>query len=73
MKTFENPKNPPYLPIPTETEKIGKQILDAAFRVHSVLGPGLLESAYEACLAHELQKMGPKTYGVINLHSTNIT
>ena len=34
------------------------QIVDAAMRVHSSLGPGLLESAYEACLAHELCKRG---------------
>src|SRR6266700_1903377 len=33
-------------------------ILDAAFRVHSALGPGLLESAYEACLAYELRTDG---------------
>ena len=33
-----------------------KAIVDAAMRVHSVLGPGLLESAYEACLSHELTK-----------------
>ena len=31
-------------------------IIDAGMRVHSVLGPGLLESAYHACLAHELRK-----------------
>jgi GxxExxY protein len=31
-------------------------IIDAAFKVHTALGPGLLESAYEACLQHELQK-----------------
>jgi GxxExxY protein len=31
-------------------------IIDAALKVHTVLGPGLLESAYEACLQHELQK-----------------
>lgn len=31
-------------------------IVDSAFKVHSVLGPGLLESAYEACLKHELLK-----------------
>ncbi|MBI3771391.1 MAG: GxxExxY protein [Gammaproteobacteria bacterium] len=37
-------------------EKIGKIILDCAFKVHSALGPGLLESAYEACLAYELAK-----------------
>jgi GxxExxY protein len=33
---------------------IGKLIVDAAVSVHKALGPGLLESAYEACLAHEL-------------------
>lgn len=31
-------------------------IVDAAMKVHSALGPGLLESAYEVCLAHELRK-----------------
>lgn len=41
-----------------ELEQAGKRILDAAFRVHTELGPGLLESAYEACLAHELRAMG---------------
>jgi GxxExxY protein len=34
------------------------QVIDAAMRVHSVLGPNVLESAYEACLAHELRKRG---------------
>ena len=33
-------------------------IIGAAMKVHRVLGPGLLESAYEACLAYELEKMG---------------
>jgi len=33
-------------------------IIGAAMKVHSALGPGLLESAYEACLAHELRKAG---------------
>ena len=33
-------------------------IVDAAIRVHSALGPGLLESAYKACLVHELRKRG---------------
>lgn len=32
--------------------------LDAAFKIHRTLGPGLLESAYEHCLAHELRKSG---------------
>jgi GxxExxY protein len=43
-------------PIPAETEAIGKNVLDAAYAVHSSLGPGLLESVYEACLAHELRQ-----------------
>ena len=34
------------------------QVVDAAMKVHSALGPGLLESAYEACLTHELRKRG---------------
>jgi GxxExxY protein len=33
-------------------------IIGAAMRVHTALGPGLLESAYEACLAYELAKAG---------------
>ena len=35
-----------------------KQVLDAAFIVHTKLGPGLLESVYEVVLAHELRKRG---------------
>ena len=35
-------------------------IIEAAMKVHSTLGPGLLESTYEACLIHELRKMGLK-------------
>ena len=34
------------------------QIVDAAYRVHTRLGPGLLESVYEVCLAHELKARG---------------
>jgi len=33
-------------------------VVDAAMKVHSALGPGLLESAYVACLAHELRRRG---------------
>lgn len=33
-------------------------IVNSAMKVHSVLGPGLLESAYQACLAHELRTRG---------------
>jgi GxxExxY protein len=36
------------------TEVIAKNVVDAAFQVHRALGPGLLESVYQACLCHEL-------------------
>ena len=39
-------------------EQVGKQVLDAAFHVHTVLGPGLLESVYEAAFVIELRKRG---------------
>jgi GxxExxY protein len=38
--------------------EVSGQIVDAAIKVHSVLGPGLLERAYQVCLAHELGKRG---------------
>ncbi len=41
-----------------ELNEISGAIVDAAMKVHSVLGPGLLESAYEACLLFELHKRG---------------
>ena len=37
-------------------DEIAKDIVDAAMKVHRALGPGLLESAYQACLGHELQR-----------------
>jgi GxxExxY protein len=36
------------------SDEVAKDIVDAALKVHRALGPGLLESAYQACLAHEL-------------------
>jgi GxxExxY protein len=41
----------------TENE-VAKQIVDAAYKIHIKFGSGLLESAYEALLAHELRKRG---------------
>ncbi|MBY5949917.1 GxxExxY protein [Algoriphagus marincola] len=41
-----------------EKEALTEQILSCAFKVHSKLGPGLLESAYQACLKYELEKLG---------------
>ena len=60
----------------SDLNKITEKILGAAIAVHRELGPGLLESAYEACLAYELvesglhvekQKALPITYRGINL------
>lgn len=39
----------------SDIEVLAKAIVDCCFRVHAMLGPGLLESVYEKCLAHELQ------------------
>ncbi len=43
-----------FIPIPSHTEEVAKNILDAAYQVHTELDPGLLESVYEACMVHEL-------------------
>jgi len=43
-----------------QTNHISRLVITAAMKVHSLLGVGLLESAYEACLAHELRKQGLK-------------
>ena len=39
-------------------DRLSNQIIGCAIEVHKVLGPGLLESAYEQCLAHELNIVG---------------
>ena len=44
--------------LPPELNSISGVIVDAAFKVHSSLGPGLLESVYETCLLHELRSRG---------------
>jgi GxxExxY protein len=41
-----------------DVNTITGQIVDAAMKIHSALGPGLLESAYEGCLLYELRKRG---------------
>ncbi|MBS0664266.1 MAG: GxxExxY protein [Verrucomicrobia bacterium] len=41
-----------------DIEQLGKQVVDAAMLVHRELGPGLLESSYEQCLAFELGRCG---------------
>jgi GxxExxY protein len=49
-----------FLPLSNEEERIGKIIVDCAFKVHSQLGPGLLERIYEICFVHVLRKQGLK-------------
>ena len=44
------------LPMTPEAERTAKQVVDAAFAVHTTLGPGLLESVYECCLLYEFRK-----------------
>ena len=41
-----------------DIEVVAKDVVDAAIHVHRALGPGLLESAYQACMAHDLKKRG---------------
>ncbi len=64
--------------MPAQTELVATQIVDAAFKVHSSLGPGLLESVYETCLVYELEHRGlrvqrqiklPVVYGDLRLES----
>jgi len=41
-----------------QEETIGRAIVNAAFKVHAELGPGLLEKVYQVCITHELRKSG---------------
>lgn len=59
-----------------EIENIATEVVDAGFKVHKALGPGLLESAYQKCLVYELISRGleievekpvPVTYNEINI------
>lgn len=65
-------------PISEPVNEVAKQIVDAAFAVHSQLGPGLLESVYEVCLIYELKQRGldvaaqvelPVFYGNVRLNA----
>jgi GxxExxY protein len=43
-----------------DENEISKIVFECALKVHKILGPGLLESAYEECLFYELKKVGLK-------------
>ena len=45
-----------YKALSKKEESIAKKIVDAAYTVHKILGPGLLEKVYEVCFCHELSK-----------------
>ena len=45
-------------PIPDQTNRLAKEAVDAAFKIHKQLGPGLLESVYEVRMCHEFKKRG---------------
>ena len=47
-----------YAAIPSRAEAAARVAVDGAFHVHKTLGPGLLESAYEHCLAYEIARRG---------------
>ena len=49
-------QNQSFEPLSEREEHVGKLIVNAAFIVHQAIGPGLLESVYEACFCHELSK-----------------
>jgi GxxExxY protein len=41
-----------------EYSDVTEKIIAAALKVHSAIGPGVLESVYKTCMAHELKKLG---------------
>lgn len=49
--------------IDTGTNQLSKAVLDAAFYIHTQMGPGLLESVYEKCMFHYLSRQGYKVEG----------
>lgn len=56
MNYRQDAKTPRKLEEPaTESDRLANQVVDAAFQVHTELGPALLEGVYEVCLAHELK------------------
>lgn len=63
----KNVENKGFEPIPAELNELGKEIVDAAFKVHKALGSGLLEKIYEVCFCHELSKKGIKTARQIDI------
>ena len=53
-----------------KVNQVSGNVVNAAMKVHSVLGPGLLESAYQVCLAHELRRRGLRVEAQVPLPVT---
>jgi PD-(D/E)XK nuclease superfamily len=61
---------------PMEHDRLAREIVDAAFAVHTILGPALLEPVYEQCLVYELeareipfqQRINSRSLGVLAFH-----
>ena len=53
-----------------EFDQVSKQVLDAAMKVHSALGPGLFEEVYKVCLKYQLQKEKLKVFSEVGLPVT---
>ena len=56
-----------YAPLTTREESFATLIVDAAFKVHKRLGPGLLERIYEVCFCYELEKLGLNIKRQVNI------
>ena len=56
-----------YTDLSAREENLGKEIVDAAFKVHKELGPGLLEKVYETCFCYELSLKGIPTQRQVDL------
>lgn len=60
MKTFNHEAHQGHEGPSAQVEGVARTLIDAGLKVHKALGPGLLESAYEHCLAYELEARGLK-------------
>ena len=56
-----------FKPLSKREESIGEKIVDAAYTVHKILGPGLLEKVYEVCFCHELSKRGVRVQRQVDI------
>ena len=56
-----------YKPLSKREESIAEKVVDAAYTVHKILGPGLLEKVYEVCFCHEISKRGLKNQRQVDI------